>query len=143
MDNQVRVRLGFPSNSAYQGYRPTIDIDDAESGQPIVRVELTPEQFTTIMGSGQVTATARHMPSPEAYAQRIGKRMEIRSVPVEEWPEGWTARKPSSVEGAYVRYETSEMTIMGRSFLTDGWQEFSWSLHNYGWSLTLRRWVGL
>lgn len=37
MDNQVRVRLGFPSSSAYMGYRPTIEIDDADGGQALRR----------------------------------------------------------------------------------------------------------
>lgn len=144
MDNQVRVRLGFPSSSAHMGYRPTIEIDDAESGQPIVRIELTPEQFTTIMGSGQVTATGRYMPSPEMYAQRIGKTMEVRNVPVEEWPEGWTARKPTNTPDLYASEPTEEMHEFGdRIQHSEGYHEYSWSRHNYGWSLMLRRWVSV
>lgn len=141
MENQVRVRFGFPTSSAYAGHHPTIEIDDDASGQPIARIELTPEQFATIMGSGQVTALARYMPSPKIYEQRIGKNMEIKRVPVEEWPEGWTLRNPSSVSDAHHTSATDEMHIVGRGFLADGWQEYSWSRHNYGWSLTLRRWV--
>ena len=37
MDNQVRVRLGFPSSGTYIGYRPTIEIDDADGGQTLRR----------------------------------------------------------------------------------------------------------
>lgn len=135
----VRISMGTSQGNHVE---PRINIADKVSGLVIADVKISAADLTDMLAGRQVTAMTK-LPESWLYEREIGKRMEIFRVPVEEWPEGWTLRDPSGPsDRGYIREETDDMKAFATvAMLTHGFQTASWTLHNYGWSLTLRRWV--
>lgn len=137
----VSARLSLGRSNKDNEIHPTLTIEDKISGQRIVEIDLTASQLVDMIAGGAATVLADVL-TDEIYAQRVGSQIEVKRVDPEEWPEGWTARNPSAEKLDFHTTEaTEEMKNFGLTAMrTHGFQEFFWSLHNYGWSLTLRRW---
>lgn len=137
----VSARLTFSRSSLDNKVHPTLAIEDRISGTRIIDIDMTADDLANMLAGSGPTVLANVL-TGSTYAERIGSRIEVTTVAPSEWPEGWTVRNPSSRDiDLGLREATGEMNNFGLSAMIErGYQEFFWSLHNYGWSLTLRRW---
>lgn len=140
----VSARFTFGRTNHDDKVHPTLTIEDRISGARIIDIDLTADHLANMLAGAGATVLANVL-TGSTYAERVGSRIDVKRVEPDDWPEGWTVRNPSSRKmDLRVREATEEMNNFGLSAMIEqGYQEFFWSLHNYGWSLTLRRWKPL
>lgn len=135
---EVRISLGRTGGGVVS---PSITIMDRVSHTVIASVDITALDFSELLASGVVVAMT-NLPSEEQY-RKVGKRMEIKKIPAEQFAHLGNRRSMGvRPKGSYSYGPSEEMSQYGDDRrLSEGYDEYQWSYHNYGWDLTLRRWV--
>lgn len=115
--SDIFIQISYPSTM--NGERIVrLEITDRMSRQPLVRVSLTPAQFTDVLSSiGTVVSGADLPPHPE----RIGKRMQNASTSIKHGDD----RNPETVRDAYLAagWETARIdrTRFGKRVVAYRW----------------------
>ncbi len=113
-----------------------ITIEDGTSGEILAQIQLSAEQFTQLLTNTSIRVDGFHTP----HLDRIGKKMQVESFRV---PKAMEATLPKSDRSG------ADYDAPARKFLQDwvndlpdaqDWDQASPSHHNYGWSITRRRW---
>lgn len=135
---EVRISIGRTGGGEVS---PTITIADRVSSTVIASIDITALDLAELLAAGQVVAMT-NLPSEEQY-RKVGKRMEIKKIPAEEFAHLGNRRSMGiRVKGSYSDKPTEEMVKFAvRLNYQEAYDEWQWSYHNYGWDLTLRRWV--
>lgn len=134
----VEVRISF-SRASGSVVVPTIRIADRVSGSIIADIEISATDLTELLAGGQVIALT-NLPDEHQY-KKIGKRMEIMRIPAEDFAHLGNRRQIGIREG-YKNIPDEEMIkyAVKRNW-DEAYDQYTWSYHNYGWDLTLRRWL--
>lgn len=120
-DVEIIISHGTSNQPPYRQVH--LEITERISGQRLIDVALTSEQFGILLGSSTVYASADLPPHPE----RIGKRMEVDTQEV--------AHAIGDEEGV-----TQAETIT-QTYLDGGWDTAQVRRTNRGMRVTARRWV--
>lgn len=121
----VDIRLSWPISNDREDRYGNLVITDRLSGVRVIDLELNAEQITNLLaGSGaKVPATVL---DPEIY-KRVGKKYVWERVPF------YAELIPIST-----REVTEAMEVYAdQQVWAGGWEGYRWSLHNYGWELTV------
>lgn len=135
---EVRISIGRTGGGTVS---PTINITDRVSHTVIASIDITALDLAELLAAGQVIAMT-NLPSEDQY-RKVGKRLEIKKIPAEDFAHLGNRRSMGiRVKGSYSDQPTEEMIryAVKRNF-DEAYDEYSWSYHNYGWDLTLRRWM--
>lgn len=117
---EVLITLTHPHGAGTR--RATLHIVDSRSGERLVEVDLTPEQFMAVMSSSATRVTGAQLP---VHPERIGKRSQNVSTNIRSHGEDIDA-EAEKVRAAY---------------LTDGWETVRIDRTNFGRRVVAYRWI--
>lgn len=133
---EVHISLGRTGGGVIS---PSITITDRVSRTTIANIVITATDLTELLAGGEVVAMT-NLPSEQHY-RRAGRRLEVKRIPAEDFAHLGNRRGMGIREG-YSRKPDDDMTRYAvRRNYDEAYDEWHWSYHNYGWDLTLRRWV--
>jgi hypothetical protein len=121
-DVEITISHGTSNQPPYRQVH--LEITERISGQRLIDVALTSEQFGILLGSSAVYASADLPPHPE----RIGKRMEVDTQDVGV---GYVARGEA----------VAQAETIGQAYRDGGWDSVQTRRTNRGMNITARRWV--
>lgn len=136
LETPVEVRITFPTSNMH-GLSAQIQLADRMSGKSLATLDLTSTQFTELLAARNVTVMGELLPS-EHYAS-VGK--ELVAEVVEDIPERYVKYRPNwNAERTRLEGPTEDMEAWAKLYAAQyGWEGYSWSHHNYGWSLRVHR----
>jgi hypothetical protein len=130
---EVLITLTFPSAARSQnkandhGRYASLHIEDRASGIPLIDVDLSPDEFLSIMANSSTRITTGATTSPRL--DLVGKRRIHEARPL----------------GRLYTDETQRAVIIAEATaqaIADGWEQAAPQQHNWGWALHCERWVG-
>lgn len=134
---EARISFGQSYGMGRDGMHATIEVTDLASRSSLISIQLTPEDVGHLLG-GQSVKKPVELLGGTYYAERVGRIMEHKVIEVPEtfkrMPRSHKHGMDTEPSEAMVEWAISHM-------VANGWQEYHWSYHNYGWQLTMRRWV--
>lgn len=137
INTPVEVRISFGRGNG--GVTPMIRINDRVSHSTIADIEISASDLTELLAGGQVIAVT-NLPSESQY-RKIGRRLEVKKIAPEDFAHLGNRRQMGDREG-YGHIPSKEMVEFAVKLnWREAYDEYQWSYHNYGWDLTLRRWV--
>lgn len=119
----VGVRLSWPSSNRRDDKYAVLKLRDITSGSHIIDVELTADQVAAILSSGEGVGPAEFTATPE----RLGRTYVHEAVEIPETLKRHLGKTPSI-----------EMENFGND-AASGWENYTWTRHNFGWALTVWR----
>jgi hypothetical protein len=117
----VGLSIGYSTSNQSDGQTVILSVDDQESLERLVEVELTPEQFTALLSSRYLTVPASSTRKPE----RLGLRRSTEEHPLPDMP--YAASKTMQEEA---RQAIADANPGAEVYLRRG----------RGWSATVVRW---
>lgn len=129
---KITVRAVASIASGPNGRTWRLSVNDEASGARLLELNLSLEQFSTMIGASSTTGIEAEVLSVEDYG-RVGRRLEVRSVPI-PFEGSWTTE---TLAGIYDDVEERN----------PGWQvdrDMRWNSHRVKggtYTVTLRRWV--
>jgi hypothetical protein len=132
---KMRLRLSWPTSSHRFDHYSVLTIVDDESGQQLLEVEMSADQFASLHANRGAVAEVDLITADRFY--RIGKSYVHERV---DFPEEFKRYNPPYSDGR--RRASDEMRDWAAAFI-DGtdWESFTWSLHNTGWALTVYKYA--
>jgi hypothetical protein len=116
----VLVTITYPQGGG--SARATLRVEDQMSGETLVQVDMTPDQFMRAVASGTVPVSGARFP---ARPERVGRRMQSTSTNIN-----------SHAESAHAEAER-----VRDAYLADGWEEVSIDRTNFGRRVRAYRWI--
>lgn len=116
---EVLITLTYPQGGGAR--HATLRIEDGMSGETLIDVDLTPEQFLAMMST---TATRVYGARLSDHPERFGKRMENTSTRISH-------RADLDAEAERVR----------DAYLADGWEQTRIDRTNFGRRVVAYRWI--
>lgn len=116
----VLVTITYPQGGG--SARATLRVEDQMSGETLVQVDMTPDQFMRAVASGTVPVSGARFP---ARPERVGRRMQNTSTNIN-----------SHAESAHAEAER-----VRDAYLADGWEEVSIDRTNFGRRVRAYRWI--
>lgn len=117
---EVLITLTHPRGGGDR--RVTLRVEDSMSGQMLVEVDLTPDQFADIISASATRVTGATL---TAHPHRIGRRSQNTSTDIRHYGDALDA----------------EAKRISNAYLADGWEATRIDRTNFGRRVVAYRWI--
>jgi len=122
---EAGVRITWPTSNRRTDRYAVLSIRDVTSGHTFIEVELSADAIAAILANGEGLGSGEFTDHPE----RLGRVLENERIVISNEMLHHRGRQTSP-----------EMEELGKRS-AEGWEGYNWYHNNYGWSLTVWRYV--